>query len=201
MESAECPERRLTVTPEPISVPTIYAVERILREHGVEHAFVGGLALSAWGVPRATFDLDLAVSLPGERQKELFRALTDLGWSVDEAYARGWRDQMAGIPVIHARLPVEHTLIRVDFLIADTPFLCSVLSRRVEIDLGLGPVPICTAADLVLFKLIAWRGKDRVDLDNVLWVQGLPDPEYLQAWAQKLGLAERLRELTDKKRE
>lgn len=200
MESAEDQDGHLAVTPEPVSIPTVYAVERILRERAFEHAFVGGLALSAWGVPRATFDLDLAVSLPGGRQKELLGALTDLGWSVDEVYARGWRDEMAGIPVIHARLPAEHTLIRVDFLIAETPFVRSVLDRRVEIDLGQGPVPICTAADLVLFKLVAWRGKDRIDLDNVLWVQGLPEPEYVESWARKLNVQERLREVMEKKR-
>lgn len=188
------------MTPEPVSAPTIYVVERILRARSIEHAFVGGLALSAWGVPRATFDLDLAVSLPGDRQKELLAALADLGWSVDEAYARGWRDEMAGIPVIHARLPAEHTLIRVDFLIAETPFLRSVLERRVELDLGLGPVPVCTAADLVLFKLIAWRDKDRSDLDNILWVQGLPEGEYVQSWARTLGVQERLRQVLEKKR-
>jgi hypothetical protein len=118
---------------------------------GVEHAFVGGLALSAWGVPRATFDVDLVVSLPTARQAELLAALRVLGWQADEIFERGRHDQMAGIPVIHVQIPAERTLIRIDLLVAETPFLKSMLARRVEIDLGQCPVPICTAADLVLF--------------------------------------------------
>lgn len=185
------------MSPEPIDVTTVYAVERILRESGLEHAFVGGLALSAWGVPRATFDLDLAVALPPERQPAFLTSLRGLGWDVDEVFARGWRDQMAGIPIVSARLPADRALIRVDLLLAETPFLRSVLARRIELDLGEGPIPICTAADLVLFKLVAWRPKDRMDLDNVLWVQGVPEREYLERWAQELGVTERLQELLD----
>lgn len=186
------------MTPEPVSVETVYAVERTLRELGIEHAFVGGLALSAWGVPRATFDLDLAVSLPGTRQAELLAALGKLGWNVDPIFERGWRDQKSGIPVINVKIPAERSLIRVDLLIADTPFLRSVLARRVDIDLGQGNVPICSAADLVLFKLVAWRGKDRIDLDNILWVQGVPERPYLERWARSLGVEERLRGCIEK---
>jgi predicted nucleotidyltransferase len=186
------------LTPDPVSVETVYAVVRVLRDQGIEFAFVGGLALSAWGVPRATFDLDLAVALPADRQRDLLSALRILGWSVDEVFERGWRDEMAGIPLIHVRIPADHALIRVDLLIADTPFLQSVLARRIELDLGQGKVPICSAADLVLFKLIAWRRKDRVDLDNILWVQGVPERTYLEHWARILGVEERLRQVLTK---
>jgi predicted nucleotidyltransferase len=182
------------LTPDPVSVETVYAVERVLREHGIEHAFIGGLALSAWGVPRATFDLDLAVALPAERQSALLASLRALGWSVDESFERGWRDEMAGLPVIHAQIPADRVLIRVDLLIADTEFLRSVLARRVSVDLGRGPVAVCTAADLVLLKLVAWRRKDRMDLENILWVQGVPDRAYVEAWSRTLRVEDRLKE-------
>ncbi|MEO6597441.1 MAG: hypothetical protein ABIP94_22080 [Planctomycetota bacterium] len=47
-------------------------------------------------------------------------------------------------------------------------------------------------ADLILFKLMADRPKDRVDVQNVLTVQGIPEPEYLRDWAARLGVADRL---------
>jgi predicted nucleotidyltransferase len=183
------------MSPDPVGIDTLYSVERVLCAQAVQHAFIGGLALSAWGVPRATFDLDLAIALPADQQGTLLAALRDLGWHVEEIFERGWRDQMAGMPVLSVRIPAERTLIRVDLLVAETPFLRSVLARRVEIDLGEGPVPVCSAADLVLLKLVAWRAKDRVDLDNVLWVQGVPERSYLERWAKELGVAERLEEI------
>ncbi len=182
------------MTPDPVSVETVYAVQRTLREHGIEHTFVGGLALSAWAIPRATFDLDLVVALPGETQQDLLASLGRLGWTVEEIFERGWRDRMAGIPVIHVQIPAERSLIRVDLLIAETPFLQSVLARKVGIDLGQGAVPVCTAADLFLFKLLAWRKKDQVDVENLLWMQGVPDRSYVEDWARRLRLEDRLRE-------
>jgi hypothetical protein len=183
------------MTPEPVGIGTLYGVERVLRAQALEHAFIGGLALSAWGVPRATFDLDLALALDVERQKALLASLRGLGWDVEEHFERGWRDRMAGMPILSVRVPADHALIRVDLLVAETPFLKSVLARRVEIDLGEGPIPVCSAADLVLFKLVAWRPKDRVDLDNILWVQGVPERSYLERWAHDLGVQERLLEI------
>ena len=47
-------------------------------------------------------------------------------------------------------------------------------------------------ADLLLFKLLADRRKDRLDVQNILTVQGTPDPSYLREWATKLGLSAKL---------
>jgi hypothetical protein len=41
-------------------------------------------------------------------------------------------------------------------------------------------------------QLLADRPKDRLDVQNVLTVQGLPEPEYLREWAGRLGIADRL---------
>jgi hypothetical protein len=82
----------------------------------------------------------------------------------------------------------------VDVFFDSTPFVASVLERRVQTDLGLGPIYLCTAADVLLFKLIAYRHKDRADIENILTIQGVPERAYLEAWAAKLGMRERLEE-------
>ena len=43
-----------------------------------------------------------------------------------------------------------------------------------------------------LFKLMADRPKDRVDVQNVLAVQGVPDSTCLHEWAERLGVRDRL---------
>ena len=180
------------MTREPITIEVMCDVHRILLAHAIPHTFVGGLALNAWGIPRATFDIDLCIVLgPGEQSK-LLDALRDLGWSVDEAYERGWRDAMAGIPIIHAHYPAEGALIRVDLMVADTPFLQSVVERTTQVDLGPAAVPVCSAADLLLFKILADREKDRMDVRNILMVQGVPERGYLERWGRELGISDRL---------
>jgi hypothetical protein len=179
---------------EPVSIETLYEVARTIRDQKIVYTFVGGLALNAWAIPRATFDLDMAIVLPAERQRELLRSLGRIGWSFDPVFEGGWRDSMAGIPIINAQIPAEGAFLRVDLMIAETDFLQSVIARRVDIDLGEGPLPVCSAADLLLFKLLAWRAKDRMDIDNLIWMQGLPDRSYVEEWAARLGVVERLRE-------
>jgi hypothetical protein len=41
--------------------PSVVAAAAALEEHGAEFALIGGLALEAWGIPRATKDADFAV--------------------------------------------------------------------------------------------------------------------------------------------
>lgn len=53
-------------------------------------------------------------------------------------------------------------------------------------------VRVVSPADLILFKLLADRPKDRVDVQNILTVQGIPDAEYLHSWAKQLGVNDRL---------
>ena len=178
---------------EPVTIEVMCEIHRILGANAIPHTFVGGLALNAWGIPRATFDIDLCVVLGAGEQQRLLQALRELGWSVEEVFERGWRDQMAGIPIIHAHYPAEGALVRVDLMVADTPFLRSVIERKTSVDLGPAAVPVCSAADLLLFKVLADREKDRMDVRNVLTVQGIPERAYLERWAEQLGIADRLR--------
>ena len=95
---------------------------------------------------------------------------------------------------IHLHMPTAASLMAVDVFLAKTPFLRSVIERRVAVDLG-GAIHVCSAADLILFKLLADRPEDRVDASNVLAVQGIPERDYLERWARELGLQARLAEL------
>jgi len=53
-------------------------IARLLREHDVEFAVIGGLALAAYGAARATIDLDLLVG--GEDGDRLHGILAALGY-------------------------------------------------------------------------------------------------------------------------
>jgi hypothetical protein len=173
---------------------TVYELARALDGARVPYAFIGGVAVVGWGVPRATYDLDVAVTVSAQRMPEVARALDESGLLVDDVFRRGYRDQLAGMEKITIQLPVGRSLLDVDVFIESTPFLTSVIERRVRTDIGLGPIFLCTAADVLLFKLVAWRHKDRADIENVITVQGIPERPYLEAWAAKLGVRDRLDE-------
>jgi len=54
-------------------------VTRRLRDAGIDHALIGGLAMAAHGAPRATGDVDLLVD--GDRAEEAAAILADLGYA------------------------------------------------------------------------------------------------------------------------
>lgn len=184
----------------PASVDSVYRIAGALERLRMPYAFIGGVALNAWGIPRATFDLDLALSVPTGRSGDLLAELRRIGAVVDQAFERGFRDRVQGMEKLHVHLPAGDSLMAIDLFLASTPFLESVLERRVGIDLGRGPVSVCTAADLVVLKLLADRRKDRSDVESVLLVQDVPEPEYLRRWAGALGLESRLTEALEQRR-
>jgi hypothetical protein len=176
----------------PVGRDTIYRIAGTLEEARVPFAFIGGVALGAWGIPRATFDLDVAIALDGTSLETVFGAFERRGLVLDPVFSRGFRDRVGGMEKVHVHVPTGATLLAVDVFLAGSPFLKSVLIRRRTVDLGRGPVPICTAADLILFKLIADRWKDRADIENLISIQGVPEREYLEKWAEELGVRDRL---------
>lgn len=176
----------------PLSLASLYGVATLLDRVHVPYAFIGGAALSAWGIPRSTFDLDLAIAAEEPGVARLLDACVAAGFVVDPVFQSGFRDRVSGMETLHVHVPAGRSLLAVDFFLTTTPFLRSVIERRRSIDLGQGPVFVCSAADLVLLKLVADRPKDRVDVQNVLAVQGVPEKEYLLRWAKTLGVAARL---------
>jgi hypothetical protein len=46
----------------------------------------------------------------------------------------------------------------------------------------------------MIYKLVAWRPKDRAAIDRLLSIQRTLDWNYVQNWADRFGILERFRE-------
>ena len=165
-----------------------------IDEVRLEHALMGGYAVVTWGVPRATYDVDVLVESSPERLDRCFDACAQRGFEVDEIYRKGWRDRVRDMPLVKVRLFRDGRAVTSDLFLVTTPFQEAAFARRRDVQVpSLGRhVPVVSPADLVLFKLLAARPKDRADVQNVLTVQGVPDPDYLRTWARRLGVEEAL---------
>jgi hypothetical protein len=51
---------------------------------------------------------------------------------------------------------------------------------------------LITAEDLILFKLLAGRPRDLLDIEDVFFMQGQLDEAYMRRWAGPLGVADQL---------
>lgn len=119
----------------PRILEAVEASARFLRERGIEHLLVGGLAIGAHGHPRATKDVDFLVS--------------------DNAFHHH------GGGIVTMLGPVQVNGVAVDYLSvgADEPFLRELLQAPVH-----DSVPVIPLEGLIYLKLKAGRAQDVADV-------------------------------------
>lgn len=155
------------------------------------YAVLGGIAVRAYSIPRATYDVDFSLSIDIDRLPALFDEIERLGYSIPEAYRGGWLDSVGGMPMVKVRFYVEGKSIDADVFINQTDFQQSVMARRVMTDVEGQRAFVVAAEDLILFKLIADRPRDRIDVADLLFMQRELDWKYIESWAEKLGVLDR----------
>jgi hypothetical protein len=155
------------------------------------HFFVGGaVASSTHGLMRSTEDLDIAAELEAAQVDPLVKELQSEFDVDDEAV----RDAVKRRRPCNIYFRAEFTRIDL-YVLANTPFNRSQMSRRVVLDIpGIARrVPLASPEDVVLKKLDWYRQGHEVsqrqwkDVLGVLVVQGPRlDAAYLKAWAHEL---------------
>jgi hypothetical protein len=164
----------------------------VLRRAGVECAVMGGFAVRHWAIPRPTYDVDFAVALEGEALTKLLQTLDREGFIVDRHFTTGFTDKLAGMRKVNVGCFESGTIWRIDIFLATTPFVRSAFDRRVPTEIDGMHLSVVSAEDLLLFKLLADRNKDRMDIEDMLAVCGALDTAYLRKWADHLAISDRL---------
>ncbi len=158
----------------------------------IPYVVMGGIAARAYGLPRATYDVDFTAAIERNRLPDVYRAVIALGYSVSELYQQGWIDKVGDMPLVKFRLYVEGNGIDVDVFLAESAYQKSVLARRCREDIDGITAWLVSPEDLILLKLMASRPRDIADIGDVLFTQGQLDLDYLREWAQRMGLLEKL---------
>jgi predicted nucleotidyltransferase len=96
------------------------------------------------------------------------------------------------MPLVKVRLYLEGRGIDADVFLAETDFQQEVLARRIKAEVEGRRLDVVTPEDLILFKLVASRPRDLIDVQDVLFMQGQLDEAYLRRWAWPLGVAAKL---------
>jgi hypothetical protein len=164
----------------------------VFQRAGVECAVMGGFALRHWALPRPTYDVDFAVAVEGEELVRLLRSFDEAGFSVANHFLSGYADTLAGMKKLGVGLFDSGSVWNVDIFLATTPFVRSAFDRRVRTEAEGRKMSIVSVEDLLLFKLLAYRKKDQVDVEDLLLVCGALDLPYLRKWARHLDISERL---------
>lgn len=176
-------------------------VERLLRdlvglleEFGKVYAVMGGWAVRAHGLPRPTYDVDLTVAISRDELPELFERIDTLGYEVGDQYRGGWLDRVADMPLFKASTYIDGRTLVADIFVAENEFQDAILARRVRGDIDGLPTWIVSPEDLILLKLVADRVRDRADVQDVLTMNPQIDHNYLEDWADRLGVTQKWRQ-------
>jgi predicted nucleotidyltransferase len=133
----------------------------------VRWCVVGGLAVSVWGEPRLTRDVDVAVAVDDDRQAEtLIRALRDRGYEDEEIIEQDSVGRLATARFRSRELPNG---IVVDMLFASTGIEREAVddATRIEVFEDL-EVPVAPRAHLIVMKLLARDDRHRpMDADDL----------------------------------
>lgn len=147
-------------------------INQFLQRNHIRYCLIGGLAAGYWGEPRYTQDMDFTViSQTGKidkilelLQKETF-TVQDKGPSQLQIIKKG------------------NLKFQADFILAETDYQDWVVQRAQTINLFDMQVPICSAEDLIILKLIANRRQDLLDIEKTLRNHFLKlDKKYLKEW-------------------
>jgi hypothetical protein len=158
----------------------VMQLQKRLTEAGIASAVIEGLAVAVWGEPRLTRDADVKVSLQREQASHLLRLLSP-GYTFLSNKPEQTLRRMGFLFVQDA------TGLRLDLLLADTPFDVQAIQRarpvNIQSDLT---ITVCTAEDLILYKMISTRPRDREDVQGIVRRQGdALDDAYTLYWLRQ----------------
>lgn len=135
-----------------------------------------------------------------EALERIEQALKRLGYERVRSHRADPTDELADLIVLRAP---TGSLRQVDLLIAKTAFETQVLQRAIPMEVGGVTLPVATLEDLIVYKLVADRTRDREDIDAILRTQLRTgrkiDWAHIERWAGFWGVSERLTELRPRK--
>jgi hypothetical protein len=125
-----------------------------MRETGTRWYVFGAQAASHWGRPRMTADVDVTAMLAAERIDEFISTMVAHGFAlrVDD---RAFVERTRVLPFIYT--PTSYP---VDVVMAGPGLEEEFLRRAVNVEIHQTHLPVISAEDFVIAKILAGRAKD-----------------------------------------
>ncbi len=150
-----------------------------LEALGLRYAIVGGLAVGAWSVPRATRDVDLYAEMPDAVRPSLLRELCLRGFDVP-----AMAQELERFGVFRSR---SREGVFLDVFDAAGPLGEAILDRRQKAPLAGRTLWLVAPEDLALLKAYSDRPRDFDDLVMLLQRgSSRVDMAYVETWAKRL---------------
>lgn len=137
---------------------SVLAVHRALAEAGLPHAIGGAIALSVYGAPRDTIDIDVNVFVAPERWPEVRAALDPLALDGNPVH------------VFYSHDPLHEEMEK---KVREVPYAGAT-------------IPLVAPEHLVIRKVLLDRPKDWPDIEALLRADPDLDLAEIEAWVRRL---------------
>jgi hypothetical protein len=161
-------------------------VARLCDDCDVPYMVMGGVAVAVHAIPRPTLDVDLTIRADEACLLAFLESASENGFLVPDHYRFGFTDSLKGMHKLQLSCFVDEIEHDVDLFLVTTDYQAAAFERRIRATLASHDIWVISAEDLVLHKLLTGRGRDESDVDDVLFLQGPFDLEYMRRWAEVL---------------
>lgn len=161
-------------------VESVRQIQTRLDAASIPSVLIGGLAVAVWGAPRGTQDVDLKIMLKRDEAQRLLDLLKD-------EFVPFQRDPLMALKINGIVFVRDKLETRVDLALADTAFDESAIVRGRMVDLTPNaPARVCSPEDLIVYKLLAPRGRDYDDIVGIIQrQQDVLDDAYVNRWLRE----------------
>jgi hypothetical protein len=147
----------------PALTDLLSALARVLPEWTDRWYLFGAQAVSVWGLPRLSADVDVTARLKSENPAGFVAAMQEAGFDLRVSDLTDFVRRTRVVPFVHCA-----TQIPVDVVLAGAGLEDEFLERARPMDLGGVTVPVISPEDLLITKVLAGRPKDLEDVRGIL---------------------------------
>ncbi|HEY5611083.1 MAG TPA: DUF6036 family nucleotidyltransferase, partial [Thermoanaerobaculia bacterium] len=160
----------------PTVAEVLAALATAFERVGCRWYLFGAQAAIVWGRPRLSADIDITVDVPIEGALELARVLESYGFGLRAGVTNHLIETTRVLPIVH-----RATGFPVDAVLAGPGLEQQFLDRVRRVTIGDREIPIASAEDVIVTKMLAGRAKDLEDVRGILQ-QGTDalDVEYIR---------------------
>lgn len=137
-----------------------------LRHHGCRWYLFGAQAVTIWGRPRLTTDVDVTVRLESGTTEDLVATLIAAGFRLPVGFTDEFVRTTRVLPLVH-----ESSGMPLDIVLASPGLEEEFLARAIVITIDDFAVPVISPEDLLITKVLAGRPKDVEDIRGVLYLR------------------------------
>jgi hypothetical protein len=175
-------------------VEALIPVINILDKLNISYFISGSLASSAYGLARATLDIDIVISLQAQQIKPLVNHLKD-HYYIDSKMISDALKKKTSFNILHL-----NTMLKIDFFIPEKNSYSQTVFERKKIDTlqdtpGSRKIYLISPEDIILNKLVWYKSGNQIsekqwsDVIGVIKIQGNDlDRTYLKKWSTYLDI-------------